>query len=66
MKSSHRSVRAHGRGVSRHHAKLGCDIARKVLPAEMAHDPERLGRFRREAKALAQLDPPNIVTIDSA
>ena len=27
--------------------KLGRDIALKVLPAEMAQDPERLGRFRR-------------------
>jgi len=45
--------------------KLGRDIALKVLPAEMAQDPERLGRFRREAKALAQLDHPNIVTIRS-
>src|SRR6202051_2885021 len=45
--------------------KLGRDIALKVLPAEMAEDPERLGRFRREAKTLAQLDHPNIVTIHS-
>jgi serine/threonine protein kinase len=45
--------------------KLGRDIALKVLPAEMAQDPERLGRFRREARALAQLDHPNIVTIHS-
>jgi serine/threonine protein kinase len=45
--------------------KLGRDVALKVLPAEMAHDPERLARFRRESKALAQLDHPNIVTIHS-
>ena len=45
--------------------KLARDVALKVLPAEMAHDPERLARFRREAKALAQLDHPNIVTIYS-
>jgi serine/threonine protein kinase len=45
--------------------KLGRDIALKVLPAGMAEDPERLARFRREAKALAQLDHPNIVTIHS-
>jgi serine/threonine protein kinase len=31
----------------------------------MAQDPERLARFRREAKSLAQFDHPNIVTIHS-
>jgi len=45
--------------------KLSRDVALKVLPAEMANDAERLGRFRREAKVLAQLDHPNIVTIYS-
>lgn len=46
-------------------AKLGRDVALKVLPADMASDPDRLARFRREAKALAQLDHPNTVTIYS-
>ena len=45
--------------------KLGRDVALKVLPAEMAADPERLERFQREAKALAALDHPGIVTVYS-
>ena len=45
--------------------KLGREVALKVLPAEMAADPERLARFQREAKSLAQLDHSNIVTIYS-
>jgi len=42
---------------------LGREVALKVLPADMALDPERLERFRREAKALAALDHPGIVTV---
>jgi len=45
--------------------KLGRDVALKVLPADMASSPERLERFRREAKALAALDHPGIVTVHS-
>jgi serine/threonine protein kinase len=45
--------------------KLGRDVALKVLPAEMASNPERLERFRREAKALAALDHRGIVTVYS-
>jgi serine/threonine protein kinase len=45
--------------------KLGRDIALKVLSAEFADDPERLERFEREARAVATLNHPHIVTIFS-
>jgi Tol biopolymer transport system component len=37
--------------------RLGRGVAIKVLPAADADDPERLARFRREARLLAALDP---------
>ena len=37
--------------------KLGREVAIKVLPAEVAQDPERLERFQREAHLLALLEP---------
>jgi Tol biopolymer transport system component len=44
-------------------AKLGRDVALKVLPEAFARDAERMARFQREAKVLASLDHPNIASI---
>jgi len=44
-------------------AKLGRDVAVKVLPSELADNPEALSRFECEARAVAQLSHPNILAI---
>lgn len=43
--------------------RLEREVALKVLPPELANDPERLVRFEREAKALAALSHPSIIAI---
>ena len=45
--------------------KLDREVAIKILPDAFSQDPVRLGRFKREAKAVAALNHPNIVTIHS-
>src|SRR5262249_5167738 len=44
-------------------ARLGRDVAVKVLPERLANTAKALARFEREAKALAALSHPNLVTI---
>src|SRR5262245_19922605 len=44
-------------------SKLNRDVALKILPEAFASDPERLARFRREARVLASLNHPGIAAI---
>ncbi len=44
-------------------AKIGRDVALKVLPDSFAGDPDRLARFHREAQVLGALNHPNIAQI---
>jgi serine/threonine protein kinase len=43
--------------------RLQRDVAIKVLPATMATDADRLRRFETEARAVAALNHPNVLTI---
>jgi hypothetical protein len=45
--------------------RLARRVAVKILPPHLAAEPERLQRFEQEARALAALNHPNIVTIYS-
>ena len=42
---------------------LGRDVALKILPDAVAHDADRVARFRREAQILAALNHPLIASI---
>src|SRR5262245_43508112 len=44
-------------------SRLEREVAVKVLPPQFASDPDRKARFEREAKAVAALSHPNILSI---
>src|ERR1700730_8800575 len=44
-------------------ARLGRDVAIKVLPEALAKDADRLRRFEQEARTIAALSHPNILGI---
>jgi serine/threonine protein kinase len=44
-------------------SRLGRDVAIKILPRELASDPERIKRFEKEARAASALNHPSLVTI---
>ena len=43
--------------------RLGRDVAVKVLPAFLSHDPDSLRRFEQEARAAGALNHPNILAV---
>jgi len=66
----YRIIRPLGRGgmgevYAAEDTRLNRAVALKVLSQITAADPERLSRFQREAKAIAAINHPNIVTIYS-
>jgi serine/threonine protein kinase len=44
-------------------SRLGRDVALKVLPEELTHDPKRRARFEREARLIGGITHPNILSL---
>src|SRR5512143_817020 len=61
-------LRSLGRGAMghvyvAHDTVLDRDVALKVMAAQIADDPELKQRFEREARAIAKMTHPNVVTV---
>ena len=63
MKSPRRSAWAAWRGLPRARHQARRIVAVKVLPAQLTDSPAALSRFEPEAKAVAALTHPNILSI---
>jgi Tol biopolymer transport system component len=46
-----------------HDSRLGREVAVKVLPSEVASNPERLRRFEQEARAASAIHHPNLLSV---
>ena len=49
-----------------HDARLGRDVAIKVLPEKFSKDADRLRRFEQEARATGALNHPNVLAVYDA
>ena len=57
------AARVQGEVYKARDIRLRRTVAVKVLPSHLSSDPERRGRFEREARAASALNHPNITTV---